>query len=290
MSYEAKKFVDDESDLEQRLCLSTILQALSPAVAAGSDYPEARPGDFLLAFEDGSEKLVPRPLGVTFIPVAAAAYAVEWPADRGSRSAPIAHHDAVPLDAQWTEGPDGRKACLRPGGARIEKTVYIHMLVGGLKTTFALKSTAYSIGQDFARDADKVRVTVDGEVVRVAGALWKMTSELERRNSYTWYSPRFEKIGVLGQPNGPSIDLVRVAKAARFEFKIEETKRRAERASISAVTPTPALGRATGSITYTSGIERPQSWVTPRGHESVDQKPAATIDPKLDDDLSDLPF
>ena len=107
---------------------------------------------------------------------------------------------------------------------------------------------AYSIAQDFARDADKVRVNVDGEVVRVCGALWKMTSELERKNSYTWCSPRFEKLGVLGQPNGPSLDQVRVAKAERFGFKLEEAKRKAERAALSAVTPTPALGRATGSI------------------------------------------
>ena len=162
-------------------------------MAQGSDYPEARPGDFLLAFEDGSERLVPRALGVIFIPVAAAAFAVEWPADRGARSAPIEHHDVVPLDAQWVEGSDGRKACRRPNGNRIEKTVYIHMLVDGLKATFAFKSMAYGIAQDFARDADKVRVTVDGEVVRVAGALWKMTSELERKNPYTWYSPRFEE-------------------------------------------------------------------------------------------------
>ena len=35
MSYEAQKFVDDASDLDPRLRLSTILQAGSPAVAAG---------------------------------------------------------------------------------------------------------------------------------------------------------------------------------------------------------------------------------------------------------------
>ena len=88
-----------------------------------------------------------------------------------------------------------------------------------------------------------------------------MTSELERDNAYTWYSPRFEKIGVLGQPNGPSLDLVRVAKASRFEFKAEEAKRKAERASLSAVTPTPRL---VGSTTFSSGIERPQSWADPK--------------------------
>ena len=279
MTYEAKKFVDDESDLEQPLRLSTLLQALSPAVAQGSDYPEARPGDFLLSFEDGSEKLAPRAKGVPFIPVAAAAYAVEWPSDRGSRGAPIAHHDIVPLDARWVEDSNGRKSCRRPNGNRIEKTIYVHMVIGGLKTTFAFKSTAYGIAQDFARDADRVRINVDNETVRVAGALWKLTSELERDNAYTWYAPRFEKIGVLGQPNGPSLDLVRVAKAARFEFKVEEAKRKAERASLSAVTPTPRL---VGSTTFSSGVERPQTWADPRGSESAGPKPADPVD--------DLPF
>ena len=69
-----------------------------------------------------------------------------------------------------------------------------------------------------------------------------MTSELERQDGYSWFAPRFEKLAILGQLNGPSIDLVRVAKAARFEFKIEEAKRKAERASLSAVTPYAASG------------------------------------------------
>ena len=218
-----------------------------------------------MAFEDGSERLVPRAQGVTFIPVAAEEYAVEWPADRGSRSAPIEHHDRVPLDAQWIEGSDGRKACRRPNGNRVEKTVYVHMLVDGFKTTFAFKSMAYNIAQDFGVAADKISVNVDGEVVRVAGALWKMTSELERKNSYTWYSPRFEKLGMLGEANGPSLDLVRVAKTLRFEFKIEETKRKAERAALSTVAPTPTLGRAAGSTTFSTGIERPQLLGRPEG-------------------------
>ena len=153
MSYEAQKFVDDTSDLDPRLRLSTILQAGSPAVVAGSDYPGSRAGDFLLAFEDGSERLVPRSQGVPFIPVAAVALAVEWPADRSARGAPIDHHDVMPLDAQWVEF-DGRRSCRRPNGNRVEKTIYCRLLVGGLQTTFAFKSGAYSIAQDFARAAD----------------------------------------------------------------------------------------------------------------------------------------
>ena len=192
-----------------------------------------------------------------------------------SRGAPIDHHDAAPLDAQWIEGPDGRKSCRRPNGNRIERTIYLHALVDGQQVTFAFARTAYNVAQAFARDADKIRVTVAGETVRICGGLWRMTSVQERDGANSWYSPRFEKLGVLGEPNGPTLDVVRAAKALRFEFKAEEAKRKAERALLSAVTPTPRL---VGSTTFTSGIERPQAW--------ADQTPtAASADP-----VDDLPF
>jgi hypothetical protein len=288
-----ERYIDDKPDLDPRMMRpSTILQALSPAVAPGSDWPDARPGDIMLSFEDGSEKLVPRVPGVTFLPVVCVEKAVEWPPERGTRSAPVDHHDYVPLDALWLVGDDGRKSCRRPNGNRIEKTVFVHALVDGFKTTFAFKSTAYNSGQSFSRDADKARAEVDGEIVRVCVALWRMTSELERKQAYTWYGPRFTKLGALGEKNGPSLELVRMAKTMRFEFKAEEEKRKAERAALSAVKPTPALTR--GTISITSGIERPRSWADPRPAEIVDPKPAAqpdkTVDPKLNDGLDDLPF
>ena len=34
---------------------------------------------------------------------------------------------------------DGRKACRRPNGNRIEKTIYLHMLVGGLQDDLRLQ-------------------------------------------------------------------------------------------------------------------------------------------------------
>lgn len=297
MLNEAGRYVDDASDLDARMMRpSTILQALSPALAPDFDWPDARAGDFLLSYEDGSEELVPRVPGVMLQPVAFVTKFMEWPAERGSRSAPIGAHDYAPLDAEWID-VGGRKACLRPGGARIEKTVFAHALVNGFKTTFAFKSTAYDVGDRFGRDADKVRVEVDGEIVRVCGALYRLTSELERNpRGQTWFGPRYTKLGVLGQEAGPTLDQVRVAKAMRFEFKIEEDARKKERAALSAapLKPTPALPPR-GSISFSSGIERPRSWADPRGAaEIVDPKPAAqpekTIDPKLNDGLDDLPF
>ena len=224
--------------------LSSILQALSPAVAPGSDYPEARPGDFMLAFEDSSERLVPRVPGVTFVPVAAIENAVEWPPERGTRSAPIDHHDFVP----WTPNGWTATTAARPVGGRTAT---------GLKrpSTCTRWSTASrrpspssrphtASGRSFSRDADKVRVKVDSEIVRVCGARWRMTSELERKKGYTWYGPRFTKLGVLGEQNGPSLELVRKAKTMRFEIKLDEVKRKAERAALSGVTPYAGFRRA----------------------------------------------
>jgi len=284
-----QRYVDDKPDLEPKVRLTKLLQALSPACAPGSPWPDAKAGDYLLAFEDGSERLVPRVPGVTFLPVVGVEKAVEWTPERGSRSAPVAHHDFVPLDAEWID-IGGRKACIRSSnGNRIEKTVFVHMLVDSFRTTIALASTSYSIGQTFCRDADRVRVTIDNEVVRVCGAFWLMTSELERNSrGQTWFAPRFSKLGILGQEKGPTIEQVKAARDLRFEFKIEEDARKAERATLAKVTPTLTLTR--GAISITSGLPAPQtrSWADPKPVE-IDPKSAAqrpkTIDPDLDDSI-----
>jgi hypothetical protein len=283
------------------------LQALSPAVAPGSPWPDARPGDYLVTYADGSEKLCPRIPGVPVLPVVFMEKAVEWAPERGTRAPPVAHHDFVPLDAAWIK-VNGKKSCIRSSnGNRIEKTVFLYALVEGFQTTFSFASTSYNIGKNFSNEAGKVKVLIDDEPVRVCGALWRLTSELERENTYTWFSPRFEKIGVLGQPSGPSLEMARLAKTLRFEVKAQQEADKAARIAASGVKPTPALGRV-GSIEVTTGIgERPRSWADPRGPEVVDPKPAAEpaktsatpqeptssakpVDPKLDDSLDDLPW
>ena len=87
---------------------------------------------------------------------------------------------------------------------------------------------------------------------------------------HTWYSPRFTMLGVLGEPNGPTLDQVRQAKSLRFALKIDEAARK--RAAISSVTPTPRL---VGGTVFASGVDRP-SWADP--------KPTAA------DPNNDLPF
>jgi hypothetical protein len=55
-----QRYVDDQPDVAPKMRLARLLQALSPACQPGSGWPDARPGDFLTAYEDGSEKLFSR--------------------------------------------------------------------------------------------------------------------------------------------------------------------------------------------------------------------------------------
>jgi hypothetical protein len=277
-----ERYVDDRPDLEPQVRLSKLLQALSPAVAPGSPWPDARPGDYLVTYADGSERLFSRTSGVPIVPVVFMEKAVEWGPERGTRAPPVAHHDFVPLDAEWIN-VGGKKACIRSSnGNRVEKTVFLHALVEGFQTTFSFASTSYNLGKNFSNEAGKVKVLIDDEPALVCGALWRLTSELERQNAYTWFSPRFEKIGILGEPNGPSLEWARMAKTLRFEVKAQQEADKAARIAASVLKPTPALTR--GTTTFTSGVERPRSWADPR--PAADPQPTAqSSGPTLNDDI-----
>jgi hypothetical protein len=294
-----RHYREDTPDLDPRMMRpSTVLQALSPALASG-EWLDAKAGDFLLSFEDGSEELRPRIPGVTVQPVAFEQKWMEWPAERGSRSAPIAAHAYSPLDAEWVD-IGGRKACIRSSNNnRIEKTVFAHALVDNVRTTFSFRSTSFDVGDRFARDADKARVEIDGEVIRCCGALYRLSSELERnQRGQTWWKPTFERRGVLGQEGGPTLEQVRVARDLRFELKSELERQKAERDALAVVRPTPALSapgqRSRGSMIVTSGMERQRSSADPRGPAQTADKPTAqpakSVDPRLDDSLDDLPW
>jgi hypothetical protein len=285
-----EKFTDDRPDLDPRAMRpAKILQNTSPELAPGSDRLDAQAGDFLLYYEDGSQKVFPRIPGVTLLPVVFIERAMEWPLERGSGNAPVYAHDFVPADAEWLViDATGRKACVRPNGNRIEKTIFLHALVEEWPVTFSFRATSYPIGQRLGSDADRTRVQVDGETVRVCAAMYRLSSDLERNGKgQTWYGPRYEKLGVLGQKTGPSIELVRRAKILRFELKLEEERRKNERASLSAPRPTPVLSvpdpRPRGTTTFTSGLSSapPRSWADPR----PPAQPAQSVDPKLNDDI-----
>jgi hypothetical protein len=271
-------YSDDRPDLGPRAMRpSKILQQMSAELQPGPNRLDgAAPGDILVCYADGSQKLFPRVVGVPLLPVVFVEKAMEWPAQRGTGTPPIVH-DFVPPAAEWlVVDASGRKACLMPNGNKIEKTVLCHALVEGLPTTFSFRSTAYQFGVNFGREADRIRVEVENEIVRVCGAFYRLTSELERnQRGEPWYGPRCTRLGVMGEANGPSLDLVRKAKAMRFEFKVEEERSKRER--LAAVTPTPPLignQPPRGTTTYTTGLK----WSDPKPEAPKLDSPALKSD------------
>ena len=157
--------------------------------------------------------------------------------------------------------------------------------------TFAHRSTGYQIGRDFYDELDRIKVTVDGATAHMIGAKYKLFSELTPPNDRgeRWYALRYERLGILGEPAGPTLEEVRIARDIRAELRAEEARQKEEYAALSVVKPTPALGRSGGSISVTTGnIERPRSWADPKGPAEGDPKPAAQPPKTIDDD--DIPF
>jgi hypothetical protein len=300
MSY--MPFNDDQPDLDPRgPRLSGVIQAMSQELTPGPKRLEgAKVGDIKVCYEDGSREAFSN--GVSIITLMFAERVVEW-APRGSMTPPITHF-RMPLDAEWRDVGGGRRACIRSStGNRCEKTIYQFGLINGFRVTFAHRSTGYAIGRDFSDELDRVRVTVDGATVRVVGAKYKLFSELTPPNDRgeRWYALRYERQGILGEPNGPTVEEVRIARDIRAELRAEEERQKEEYAALPQVRPTPALGR--GATSFTTGLPAPptRSWADPRPAEIVDPKPAARpeksvdpkpaeqlkppIDPNLNDDL-----
>jgi hypothetical protein len=285
MTYTAQNLNDDGPDLDPRgPRLSGIIQAMGQETVPGPKYIEgAKPGDIKLAYEDGSREALN---SVSIITLAFIERVVEW-FPRGSMTPPITHYRA-PLDASWRE-VNGRRALIRSSsGNRCEKTLYQFGLVNGSRVTFAHRSTGYQIGRDFYDELDRIKVTVDSATVRMVGAKYRVFGELTPPNDRgeRWYAMHYQRLGILGEPNGPTLDEVRMARVIRAELRAEEACQKEEYAALSVLKPTPALGRRTMSIT-TGNIDRPQSWADPRLSESG---PKPAVHPELNDNLNDMPW
>ena len=293
MTYQAPPFNDDTPDLDPRgPRLSGILQAMSQELTPGSKYlPGAKVGDIKVCFEDGSTEVFSN--GVPIITLMFAERVVEW-APRGSMTPPTTHY-RMPLSAEWRDVGGGRRSCINSAtGNRCERTIYQFGLVNGFRVTFAHRSTGFKTGQELGDELYRLRMTIDGATARVVGAKYKLFSELTPPNDRgeRWYALRYTRLGVLGEPNGPTIEEVRIARDIRAELRAEEERQKQEFAALSQVKPTAALPRA-GSTTFTTGIgpaEAARSWAAPRPADIVDPKPAKTIDPNLNDDLNDMPW
>jgi hypothetical protein len=283
MAYETpENYVDTPDSGPRRPMLSKLLQATSPM----SDYPGAKAGDFAVAFADGTVKVFPGSPGVTLLPLMFFERSMEWPLNRGA-SAPPVEHDRTPLDAQWLSiDATGRRACLRPNGNRIERTIYLNALFAGLPTTFSFRSTAYSIGDRFMAEADSLVCEVDGKPVYTCVAFFQLFSEQQKdvAKQQSWHSPRFKRLGVLGEPTGPTLEEVREARSLRIKLKLAEAenkqrlaRERIEAARLSMGRSAPMLDapgeRPRGSVTIESG----RHWADPNANNPGK--------PEFDDDI-----
>jgi hypothetical protein len=205
-------------------------------------------------------------VGVAVIPVSFEIWFVEWPAERGAGSGPIDRHRQLPPEAAWKVVEKGRKACVLPNGHRIERTLYANCLIGGEPATLALRSTAFPLGQNFARAAEKIVVKVDGVDFRMIGAKWLLGSRLEVDGSLRWFVPTFKFVGKLGETTGPSLAEVRQARDLRIGLKTEAAALAAPvgleaKLTALAARPSPAIEpprpRETGKRDYSTPRDEP---------------------------------
>src|SRR5262249_53437177 len=152
------------------------------------------------------------------IPCALIIRFVEWPKGRGGRPT---HHVFEPREAEWIVNDEGRKSCVMPDGARIEKTAFLHCLFEGRPVTFAFKSTAIKPVIEAVKAMEKVCVAVDGAEMLLIGGLWRIATAMQENSYGRWFLPALELVGKLGEEGGggPSLEDCRAAKAARIDLK-----------------------------------------------------------------------
>ena len=178
----------------------------------------------------------------------------------------------VPRDGYPMAMKEGRYA---PDGSVWERTIYLHSLVVAVGKpavhlaqpicgTFAFKGKSCEIGQNFYRSQLKaVEAVIEGKVVRnMTLGLFEMSSEIERKRSYSWMAPKPTLVGVFGQPGGPSIEQSWVAKTLRDSFKQGRAWASEPLPAIAAPAPTeapqiPASERTTPKPDIRSG---PAAW------------------------------
>ena len=208
--------------------LSSLLQAISKELVAGDPkfIPKATAGDFALPRNE-ERILVKGAVGYSFLNLEASVGYPEYKFNRGGFVRP---HDTKPHNAVWhkkgksSDGKEGLYLVDIDGnpGNRIEETIYARVLVlpddGGAPfvVTQAYKSTAKSIGADMLRRTSR---KVDGKDVNPVTVKWRMTSRLERSGDDRWYAPDPQWLGRLGEPNGPTVEEVRLGAQLRKALK-----------------------------------------------------------------------
>jgi hypothetical protein len=206
---------------------------------------------------------------------------VHWAANRGGLLGFLPGSE-TPKDTAWLKpgvARDGFPTVMKegryaPDGSVWERTIYLHSLVVAVGRpairldepicgSFTFRGKSCQIGQNFYRSQLKaVEAVVDGRRSRnMTLALFEMSSELVHgRNQYAWMAPKPTLVGVFGQPDGPRIELARVATALRDRFKQGGAWASEPLPAIAAPPPTeapriPASERGTPKSDIRSGLD-----------------------------------
>jgi hypothetical protein len=209
--------------------LSALIQTNSLELVAGDakEFPGAAPGDHVLP-RDGERILIKGSTGYRYMILDAWEGFPEFRLNRGGYVGP---HDDKPGDAVWLKAehsPDGKAGLYRVGGDgspgnRIEHTIYVRVLVlpddgsAPFIVTQSYKSTAKTIANDMLNRASR---KLDGEdVANYVTSLWRMTSRLEKKDSFRWFGPVATLLGRFGEPNGPTAEQLSLAAQLRKALK-----------------------------------------------------------------------
>jgi hypothetical protein len=209
-------------------------------------------GDYAVPVPAGY-KLVKGATGIVVVPVY---FRIAWPEWGPDRSGLVDIHPTKPRDAQWLsdkESPTGKAGHHRLSTRnKVEETVYASLLAVGdgepFPMSLAFRSSSIGVGKDFAGQAERV-VSLDKKFTGAVCGKWRLTSRVEKKLDYRWHIPVTTRLGVFGQPTGPSVDEMRMAAELRRDLKAQASVEQAARLE----TARAIEGPSRASITITSG-------------------------------------
>jgi hypothetical protein len=217
-------YSNDDPDLpfQDQLYPLLLLQALSPQVI-GNDPPGSMAGMF--AGRLGGEQV----LLVKFV-FMLVGFRLSHPEFAPDQKAPVNEHgEKPPPGTKFYYAHQGkpRSGFYTLDGNQIVPTVNGYMLVehGGQwhPSGFRFSRSAHAIGRQLGTRAAAFTATIEGESVkRCTVGKCEMTAERKTENGRTYYVPKPTLLGVVGEPNGPTLAEYRFADRLRQAFKAGE--------------------------------------------------------------------
>ena len=217
-----------------------LLQPNSPQLSSSSDsYAEgAAAGDFL-SYAQGRPIVIDGSSGFNFVPIG---FELSWPEFAPNRGGFVTNHPEKPASAVWLpahKSPDNKAGLFLPNGNRCEQTITVFMMiipdeedresVEPYPAVFSFRSSSLAVGRELANRASRAKVTINGvEITGPTICMWRLASRSEVRGPHRWQTPFCVPAGKLGEARGPTIEIARMAKKLRDDFKTGAVKLRSD--------------------------------------------------------------